>query len=38
MEDDDIVISDMEKIMKENFDKYWDCYSVVLSFAVILDP
>ena len=38
MEDDDIVISDMAKIMKENFDKYWDCYSIVLSFAVILDP
>ncbi|KAL0008587.1 hypothetical protein SO802_010089 [Lithocarpus litseifolius] len=38
MEDDDIVISDMAKIMKENFDKYWDCYSIVLPFAIILDP
>ena len=38
MEDDDIVISDMAKIMKENFDKYWDCYNIMLSFAVILYP
>ena len=37
MEDDDIVISDMAKSMKEKFDKYWDCYSIVLSFVVILD-
>ncbi|XP_030970702.1 zinc finger BED domain-containing protein RICESLEEPER 2-like [Quercus lobata] len=38
MEDEDVVISDMAKSMKEKFDKYWDCYSIVLSFAVILDP
>ncbi|KAK9983921.1 hypothetical protein SO802_033446 [Lithocarpus litseifolius] len=38
MEDDDMVISDMAKSMKEKFDKYWDCYSIVLSFAIILDP
>ena len=38
MEDDDIVISDMTKSTKEKFDKYWGCYSIVLSFAVILDP
>ena len=24
--------------MKEKFDKYWDSYSIVLSFAIILDP
>ncbi|KAA8534088.1 hypothetical protein F0562_031719 [Nyssa sinensis] len=31
-------ISSMAKQMKEKFDKYWECYSVVLSFAIILDP
>ena len=30
MEDDDIVINDMAKSMKEKFDKYWDSYSIVL--------
>ncbi|KAK4568458.1 hypothetical protein RGQ29_004027 [Quercus rubra] len=38
MEDEDVVISDMAKSMKEKFDKYWDCYIIVLSFAIILDP
>ena len=38
MEDNNIVISDMAKTMKEKFDKYWDCYNIVLSFTVILDP
>ena len=38
MKDDNIVINDMAKTMKEKFDKYWDCYNIVLSFAVILDP
>jgi len=28
----------MAKSMKTKFDKYWRCYSVILSFAVILDP
>ena len=38
LEDDDVIIRAMEKEMKENFDKYWEYYSPVLSFAVILDP
>jgi hypothetical protein len=28
----------MARRMKMKFEKYWDCYSVILSFAVILDP
>ena len=28
----------MASRMKVKFDKYWECYSVVLSFAIILDP
>lgn len=24
--------------MRVKFDKYWDCYSVVVSLAIILDP
>lgn len=32
------VIGSMAIKMKEKFDKYWDAYSMVLSFAVILDP
>ena len=24
--------------MKVKFDKYWDCYSMVLSFAIVLEP
>ena len=24
--------------MKGKFDKYWDCYSVVLTCAIVLDP
>jgi hypothetical protein len=28
----------MAKSMKTKFDKYWSCYCVILSFAVILDP
>ena len=32
------VISSMAQQMKEKFDKYWDCYSIVLSFAIVLDP
>ena len=38
MEGEDVVISDMAKSMKEKFDKYWDCYSIVLSFVVISNP
>ena len=32
------VISSMAKMMKKTFDKYWECYSTVLSFAIVLDP
>ncbi|KAK9988032.1 hypothetical protein SO802_028271 [Lithocarpus litseifolius] len=38
LEDDDMIIRAMAKEMKEKFDKYWEYYSPVLSFAVILDP
>ena len=38
LEDNDAIIRAMEKEMKEKFDKYWEYYSPVLSFAVILDP
>ncbi|KAJ0825565.1 putative transcription factor/ chromatin remodeling BED-type(Zn) family [Helianthus annuus] len=34
----DQVISGMAKDMKEKFDKYWKSYSMILSFAAILDP
>ncbi|KAD1384629.1 hypothetical protein E3N88_42913 [Mikania micrantha] len=34
----DRVIQDMAKDMKTKFDKYWENYSMVLSFAIILDP
>ncbi|GJR02193.1 zinc finger BED domain-containing protein RICESLEEPER 2-like protein [Tanacetum coccineum] len=34
----DPVISDMGKDMKTKFDKYWNDYCKVLSFAVIMDP
>ncbi|KAJ0769889.1 putative transcription factor C2H2 family [Helianthus annuus] len=34
----DKVLSDMAKEMKKKFDKYWESYSMVLSFAVVLDP
>ncbi|KAK1432915.1 hypothetical protein QVD17_09818 [Tagetes erecta] len=34
----DPVIENMAKEMQQKFEKYWDNYSVVLSFAVILDP
>nr|GEV02804.1 hypothetical protein [Tanacetum cinerariifolium] len=34
----DPVISGMAKKMKTKFEKYWDTYSMILSFAVILDP
>ncbi|XP_039169031.1 uncharacterized protein LOC104444289 [Eucalyptus grandis] len=35
---EDEAISSMAKAMLKKFEKYWKCYSVVLSFAVILDP
>ena len=38
LEDDDAIIRAMAKEMKEKFDKYWEYYNPVLSFAVILDP
>ncbi|KAL0435124.1 UNVERIFIED_CONTAM: putative AC transposase [Sesamum radiatum] len=28
----------MTKDMKPKFDKYWECYSNVLTFAIVLDP
>ncbi|GKA28803.1 zinc finger BED domain-containing protein RICESLEEPER 2-like protein [Tanacetum coccineum] len=34
----DPVISGMAKEMKTKFEKYWDAYSMILSFAIILDP
>ncbi|KAL7135289.1 hypothetical protein ABFS83_11G083600 [Erythranthe nasuta] len=34
----DSIISAMARRMKPKFDKYWECYSTVLSFAIILDP
>ncbi|KAK9991761.1 hypothetical protein SO802_026746 [Lithocarpus litseifolius] len=36
LEDDDAIIRAMAKEMKEKFDKYWEYYTPVLSFAVIL--
>lgn len=35
---DDVVIQNMATFMSEKFKKYWDCYSIILSFAIILDP
>ena len=34
----DLLIQSMCSRMKENFDKYWSEYSVVLAFGAILDP
>ena len=34
----DLLIQNMCSRMKENFDKYWSEYSVVLAFGAILDP
>ncbi|XP_071917103.1 zinc finger BED domain-containing protein DAYSLEEPER-like [Coffea arabica] len=34
----DFLISEIASNMKTKFQKYWDCYSVILSFAIILDP
>jgi len=38
MNNDEEYIRDMAKSMKEKFNKYWDCYNMVLAFGVILDP
>ncbi|KAL4627208.1 hypothetical protein ACB092_05G151700 [Castanea dentata] len=38
MESQDSFISNMVDQMKGKFDKYWDCYSVVLACAIVLDP
>nr|XP_023904215.1 zinc finger BED domain-containing protein RICESLEEPER 2-like [Quercus suber] len=38
MESQDSFISNMAEQMKVRFDKYWDCYSVVLAYAIVLDP
>ncbi|KZV17238.1 hypothetical protein F511_20769, partial [Dorcoceras hygrometricum] len=35
---EDVVVGDMCKRMKEKFDKYWSQYSTVLAFGAILDP
>ena len=37
-ESQDSFISNMAKQMKGIFDKYLDCYSVVLTCAIVLDP
>ncbi|GKV51607.1 hypothetical protein SLEP1_g58242 [Rubroshorea leprosula] len=34
----DIYIRDMATSMKAKFEKYWDSYSLILAFAIILDP
>ena len=34
----DLLLSDMATMMLEKFEKYWDDYSVVLSFGVVFDP
>ena len=38
MEGQDSFISNMVQQMKGKFDKCWDCYSVVLACAIVLDP
>ena len=38
MESQDSFISNMAEQMKRKFDKYRDCYSVVLACAIVLDP
>ncbi|XP_074296583.1 zinc finger BED domain-containing protein DAYSLEEPER-like [Silene latifolia] len=35
---EDTFLRDMAKKMKVKFDKYWESYSFILSFATILDP
>ncbi|KZV40262.1 hypothetical protein F511_29621 [Dorcoceras hygrometricum] len=35
---EDVVVGDMCKMMKEKLDKYWSQYSTVLAFGTILDP
>ncbi|XP_057948280.1 zinc finger BED domain-containing protein RICESLEEPER 2-like [Malania oleifera] len=37
MENPDCIVNGMAAKMKEKFDKYWKCYSVVLAFAIVLD-
>ena len=38
MRNPDDSIGSMASEMKKKFDKYWECYSMVLSFGIILDP
>ncbi|XP_073042327.1 zinc finger BED domain-containing protein RICESLEEPER 2-like isoform X2 [Primulina eburnea] len=38
LSNEDLVVSDMCKRMKEKSGKYWNQYSVVLAFGAILDP
>ena len=35
---EDVVLRSMATKMREKFKDYWDNYSMILSFAVILDP
>ncbi|KAI5670606.1 hypothetical protein M9H77_10970 [Catharanthus roseus] len=35
---EDEVVKNMAIFISQKFKKYWDCYSIVLSFAIILDP
>ena len=35
---EDVFLRDMTKNMKMKFDKYWENNSVVISFAVMMDP
>ncbi|KAK4420124.1 Zinc finger BED domain-containing protein DAYSLEEPER [Sesamum alatum] len=28
----------MARDLKSKFDKYWECYSIVLTFAIVVDP
>ncbi|KAK9734436.1 hypothetical protein RND81_04G139500 [Saponaria officinalis] len=35
---EDEFLSEMARIMKVKFDKYWESYSLILSFAAVLDP
>ncbi|XP_057972747.1 zinc finger BED domain-containing protein RICESLEEPER 2-like [Malania oleifera] len=38
MENLDCIVNGVAAKLKEKVDKYWKCYSVVLAFAIILDP
>lgn len=38
MKSGDLDLKNMAKSMKPKFDKYWEDYSTILTFAVVLDP